>query len=186
MIEIKNILVTGDINIGKSTLINQVIEKLDLKVNGFRTLPYYIDKKRIGFYIEDIHDPLKTSKDRQKEQMIGEIIGYKKVKPFDQTFNTTGVKVLEESLNQNGIILMDELGIIESNSLPFQQMVMACLDSDKLVICSIRDDQSQFLDAVRNHEKSILFSINEKNRDEIFESVMEFMIKLLNLGGESC
>lgn len=179
-------MVTGDINIGKSTLINQVIDQLDLEINGFRTLPYYIDKKRVGFYIEDIHDSVKNSKDRQKEQMIGEIIGYKKVKPFNRTFNSLGVEILQESLKKDGIVLMDELGIIESKALPFQQMVMQCLNSDKLVICSIRDEQSQFLDAVRNHDESILYSIDDKNRDGMYESVVEMISRLLNLGGKSC
>lgn len=175
-------MITGDINIGKSTLINQVIDELDIEINGFRTLPYFVGERRVGFYIEDVHDSIENFKDRQKEQIIGEIIGYKKLKPFNQIFNSIGVKILKESLNNDGIILMDELGIIESNAFPFQKMVMECLDSDKLIVCSIRDDQSKFLDAVREHKDSLLFSIDEENRAEIYKSVMEVMVKLLNLG----
>ena len=51
----KNILLTGEIQIGKSTIINKIIEKYFKKklIVGFKTLPFYQDGKIKGYYIED-------------------------------------------------------------------------------------------------------------------------------------
>jgi|GEM_PF-4013534 nucleoside-triphosphatase len=51
----KNIFLTGEINIGKTTVINSIIQKLNLdkrQITGFYTLPYLSGKKPKGFYIE--------------------------------------------------------------------------------------------------------------------------------------
>ena len=49
-----NIFVTGDLHVGKSTLIQRVLNNLPLvKILGFKTSRYFQNKKLAGFYLED-------------------------------------------------------------------------------------------------------------------------------------
>ena len=166
-----NILITGKINSGKSTLINRILEINNFEVKGFRSNPFFEGSERTGFYICPADLKQEWSQAEKERHMIGRILGYKQVKPSTEIFETLGVDYLKEACDGESIILMDELGIIEKEAYAFQRTVMECLDSRQLVICSIRDEQSEFLDQVRAHRSSLLFRVDENNRNALVEKV---------------
>jgi nucleoside-triphosphatase len=176
---INNILITGKINSGKSTLINRIIEINDLSVKGFRTEPFYEEGERVGFFICPADLESELNQIQKEEYLIGRIIGYKQVKPYTENFEKWGVEYLKKACGGSCVILMDELGIIEKEAYQFQEAVMKCLDSSQLTICSIRDEESPFLDRVRAHGSVQLFSVNEHNRNDLVESVNRLIEKYL-------
>ena len=90
--------------------------------------------------------------------MIGRIIGYKNVEPCNDVFENYGVFLLEKSLETDVIIIMDEIGTIEKNAVDFKNKIMECLDDSKhLVIASIRDEDEEFLNAIKNHGNCSFF-----------------------------
>jgi len=56
-------------------------------------------------------------------------------------FEKTGVSALEHALKYGEVILMDELGFLESTAVNFKNMVFKVLESDKLVFCVIKQSQ---------------------------------------------
>ena len=172
---INNILITGQINSGKSTLINRIIEINGLSVKGFRSEPFFEHDERVGFYICPANLKSEWSQVDKEENLIGRIIGYKQVEPYTEIFEKNGVNYLNAAKDGKSVILMDELGIIEKKAYRFQEKVMECLDSSQLVICSIRDEKSPFLDRVRAHKGALLYSVNENNRNDLVDSVTRFI-----------
>ena len=168
-----NILITGEIKSGKSTLIDMLLQRIGLKPLGFRTLPYFEEGKRVGFYMIAADEEPFQDKNVQESHLIGRIVGYKKIDSCVQTFNDYGVKLMQKAVSSDRIILMDELGIIENDAIEFQEMVMKCLDSESIVIASIRDDHSPFLDQVRAHKRAHLYTVDASNKDHLIEEILK-------------
>ena len=49
-----NIFLTGDIQVGKSTIISRLLKSNDIHYAGFNTLRYYEHAHLAGFYMESI------------------------------------------------------------------------------------------------------------------------------------
>jgi len=48
------VLLTGEIQVGKTTIINRLLEELQLTPSGFRTLRQIIAGKQVGFVMKDL------------------------------------------------------------------------------------------------------------------------------------
>ena len=152
---------------------------MKLKVQGFKTLPLFEDGKRIGFYIREYPLDNNLSDVEMKNQMIGKIIGYKKVEPYNDVFENYGVSLLDKGLKRDAIILMDEIGTIEKSAGSFKNKIMDCLnDSNHIVIASIRDEDEEFLNAVKNHSDSSFYYITNENREIKYSEIKEEIMKM--------
>lgn len=184
---LKNIFLTGDINAGKSTIINKVINMLEKEgqvFSGFKTLPYLEENKQIGFYIESV----KGMSDEKNilERMIGKCIGYRKAIGITDTFERLGVKILKESFeSQNTIIIMDELGILEKDAFTFQKLVHSTLSSKQMVLGVLKLKSHPFLNSIRNRRDVEVIEVNPKNRDNLPLYIYK-KIKSICRKGEQC
>ncbi|BCZ44740.1 hypothetical protein psyc5s11_08070 [Clostridium gelidum] len=88
--KIKNVFLTGLIKCGKSTLINNILDKLNKSYSGYRTLPYYINNVQQGFYIEGCMENENICK-----PISVKIEDYKMI-PIVETFEIIGVNIIEE------------------------------------------------------------------------------------------
>lgn len=150
-----------------------------MEVQGFKTLPLVEDGERVGFYIQEYPIDIDLSDIEKKNQMIGRIISYKNVMPYNDVFENYGVYLLEKSLQRNGIILMDEIGTIEKNAYSFKNKIMECInDSYHVVIASIRGEDEEFLNAVKNHSDSSFYYITSENREIKYSEIKKEIIKM--------
>lgn len=142
-------------------------------------MPLFEDERRIGFYIQEYPSDNNLSDVEMKNQMIGRIIGYKKVETYNDVFENYGVSLLEKGLKKDAIILMDEIGTIEKNAGSFKDKIMDCLnDSNHIVIASIRDEDEEFLNAVKNHSDGSFYYITSENREIKYSEIKKEIIKL--------
>ncbi len=160
-----NFFITGDLHVGKSTLINRILDDFSFSdIAGFRTSRYYRDKKLEGFYIEDIRSEYENPKDK----FIGRCINKDNWISIPSTFDDYGVEILKRSLEMNPrLIIMDELGFFENEADIFQKMVLRVLDSEIPVLGVLKQKQTTFLDIIRNRKDVNLITISPDNRDEM-------------------
>jgi len=86
---------------------------------------------------------------------------------------------LLENAPADGVILLDELGPMETRSPVFCEAVMRCLNGDKPVVAAVRDIDTCFLNAVRTHPKAQCFFLTRTNRQELLASAAEYLAKQL-------
>lgn len=166
---VTNIFITGEKGIGKSSLINEVIQSLNLSPVGFRTLPYFIEGKKKGFYIAGLVE----IDEEENNKPISVQTGPCSCIPITYTFDTLGTQILSKSLNhQNKIILMDELGILEISSEDFVSKVEACLNSNKLVIGVLKKVNALFIKNIINRRDTIVLELTTDNRTVIHEQMI--------------
>ncbi len=94
-------------------------------------------------------------------------------------FENYGVSLLDKGLKRDAIILMDEIGTIEKSAGSFKNKIMDCLnDSNHIVIASIRDEDEEFLNAVKNHSDSSFYYITNENREIKYSEIKEEIMKM--------
>lgn len=176
-----HIFLTGPQDVGKTTVINKVLAKLEkqhsdkpLIVKGFRS-----------FWGEDFA-PRKSyayiaHADCEFADLGAAAIALRDTSTWDmeiypQTFDNIGVGILEYSKDAD-LILMDELGFMESEALDFRQKVMDVLDGNIPVIGVLKQDteffkDSPFLNGIRAHDKVCEIKVSVDNRDDLVEELV--------------
>ena len=170
---IKNIFITGPIHIGKSTIINRVIDRLpDLRIGGFRTLPIYKDNKRGGFIFNSLLNG------------TGKIFAHVDLKSNDRydiynfnyrVFEEVGVSTLQTALLESDVILMDEIGVMEEQAEKFRQMIVKCCDSPCFVFGAFQERATWFLKMLKERVDTKIFVIDNDNRNSIFNQIISLI-----------
>lgn len=165
-------LIVGARGAGKSTLIGRVLDAIDRPVCGFET-------KKEDFLADALRgSPVYIYNARQKHvQTPDNLVGYCKNHRFEsaaEVFDRFAPK-LREPVPEGGIVLLDELGFMESQAEQFCAAVLELLDGDVPVIAAVKDKDTPFLEAVRNHPNAKCFYITEENRDALFPRVLDFV-----------
>ena len=166
----RHILITGNVGIGKSTLIQKLLSSFSGPVYGFITLkmaeagadtwPFYMfpaalpAEKRIG----------------SEENLLGIRGAVKEHHP--EIFDSLGVRLIREA-HPDGVILMDELGFMESEAKDFQCAVLDALRGAIPVIASVKNKPGVgFLDAVFTSENAVTYTVTRENRDILPEQII--------------
>ncbi len=164
----KNILLTGNPGVGKTTIIKRVVSGLKNK-GGFFTEEIKEEGKRIGFRIVTIDGKQGILAYKEKgEFMIGKY--------------SVNIKDLEEiaceavfsTIREKEIVIIDEIGKMEILSSRFREVVMEALDSPKIVIGVIHRENSGFFKKIKERKDVELIEVRFDNRDHIEKKLKEF------------
>ncbi|MGL6197375.1 MAG: nucleoside-triphosphatase [Lachnospiraceae bacterium] len=165
-------LIVGARGVGKSTLIRRVLEKIDRPVFGFETRKeeHLADEKQGSpIYIYEAGKPHILTDEN--------LVGYSRNKQPEtnkKSFDRFTQKLLAQKA-KSGMIVMDELGFMESASEIFCAAVMSLLDGDVPVIAAVKDMDTPFLKAVRSHPNCQCFYINLGNREALCSELVDFL-----------
>ena len=174
-----HVLIVGGRGVGKSTLIRRVLEELNRPIFGFETKKETLlseNEKGSPVYIYDVGAPRKQTSEN--------LVGWCKDKCFvtmREAFDRYASK-LHPPVPEGHIVLMDEIGFMESFSEDFCRAVLALLDGSAPVIAAVKNKDFPFLEAVRSHPNCRCFHITEENRDALYTEVLAFM--KANLGAQ--
>ena len=169
----KHIFLTGEIQVGKSTIINKICTELSLAPQGFKTIAINCGESGADYlYIlpYNLSEPMESDKPFAKRNR-----NERKREGFPEVFDELGVKILRESMiNQDtNIMVMDELGFFENEAYAFQNEIIKCLDGTIPILGVIKPHRTEFLDRVRSHNNVEIIEVTLENRDDIYISVLE-------------
>ncbi|MHC1748385.1 MAG: nucleoside-triphosphatase [Cellulosilyticaceae bacterium] len=165
----KHIFVTGERGVGKSTLIQTVLNYLNLNPSGFFTVKGK-DDNGVYLYEAQNQNPIFNAKNR-----IGMRQPERGFEAFPKVFDTLGVDILNKS-QQGDIIVMDELGVMENNAALFCQTVLNLLEDEKPILGVIKLSDTAFLESIKNHPNTTVFVVTASNRESVLAEVIKLMI----------
>jgi len=178
---IKNILITGNPGVGKTTLIKNIISKCNISAKGFYTSEVRdSDGKRWGFKI--------ISLDGEEGIMASvEIVSKYRVSRYGvdvDAIDRVGVTAVKEAINNSDFIVIDEIGRMELFSKKFQGVAMEALDSPKIVFGTITAKDTAFTKKIKERQDTKIITLTRPNFIEI-ETYLERLISKMSKGGNA-
>jgi nucleoside-triphosphatase len=164
----KNIILTGEPGVGKSTLLIKIVEEVEAMkpgiCHGFYTQEIKRYGKRVGFKMAgtviahvDSESEIRVSRygvetNRISNIALGEIIMIPK--------------------EAGRILYLDEIGQMQLNSEIFKTLVKRYLDSKCICIATLTAVyHSQFTRAVRNRKDIMVINVTPGNREELLSTI---------------
>ena len=170
------LFVTGQRNIGKTTLIKTIQDVFWKETTGFSTKEFFVDNKRAGFYLTHMNIPDIPTEDRIIATMD------KNFRPIirEQTFEAYGVKLCKKLQNSNKkICMIDEIGTFEQYCEGYKQELQHTLNIEgKIIIATIRQQDNIFLNELKEGKEVV--TLTKENRDTITQCMIERIRKELN------
>lgn len=162
----RHIIICGERQVGKSTLIEKLRTEISVPVYGVITK--IMRRREDGFHEIYMFSPSDTERKLSDENHLADCDSVNRtVSPV--LFETLGVELLR-ARKPDGIVILDELGFMEARSEHFCREVMDILDGEIPVIAAVKKGFADidFLNHVKNHPKADLYIIDSGNRDELY------------------
>jgi nucleoside-triphosphatase len=141
-------------------------------LHGFITKRLLLDgADHHGVYIMPAADPWNATGQMQQLASI------KENRTFEvnlDAFDVFGVKLL--TCGQNGLIVMDELGFLESNANRFNHLILELLEGDTPILGVIKTIKTPFLDQIRANNKVSVIEVTEANRDQLYPELLRVIL----------
>lgn len=165
-------MIVGANGTGKSTLIRHVLQALSVPIFGFETV------KEDSLEEPDLGSPIYIYEaGKEHIQTSKNLVGYchkQKSSAIPTGFDHFAPLLLCPPPDRH-LIMMDEIGFMESKSELFCQAILSVLDGDIPVIAAVRDKNVPFLETVRSHPKAHVFRITQENRLSLYDELLDFM-----------
>ncbi len=168
----KNIFLTGKKHIGKSTLIQNVLDGLNVSIGGYVTERIIKGNKK-SYIVRSLYD----NKESYCIANIDIVNCSREI--FMDSFDVGIVSILEKSFKNSDIIVLDELGFFENDSQKFKYKIYELLDSDRIVFGVIKDHDCEFLNNIRKRNDILLIKITKENREEILNKLIKIINNLI-------
>ena len=164
--EARHLFLTGARQVGKSTLLRQLIEEEGLVCAGFETQAFCLNGERRGFTLHGRVDLPPYENDCVCCVRVGE----RRSVPVLPVFEENGVTILRRSLESaEPFLLMDELGRLERQADGFIRQVFACLDSSKRVLGVLQQCAAPHIQAIAAREDVQVVTVTPENRDALID-----------------
>lgn len=169
---VKHILITGEVQVGKSTLLRRFLSRHpDWKVGGFRTVTLWQDEvKGVG----TVH-LLPAVGGKCCPENACAIRENRTARAIPGAFDRLGAALLIPG--RYDVLLMDELGVLEKDAPAFRKAVLDALHGEIPVYGVIKPKRSAFLDEIRSCPSVQLIELHAEDRESAWE-------RLLTLAGE--
>lgn len=169
----KNIFITGERGIGKSTLLEKIIKNVDCSIGGFIQEKIFTDKTTC-FNVVSLYN-LKDSYTigiyhREKDVLYSDM----------NVFNIISKNILLKSLGDRKLIILDELGFMEENSPLFKDTIIKILNCDIPVLGVLKECDTNFIQQIKMREDVNVIRINENNRNSMEDKILH-MLKINNV-----
>ena len=172
----QHIIICGERQVGKSTLVERLLKEINLPVYGVITKS--MKQREDGYH--EIYMFRASDKERipRDENFLADCNSIDR-HVNKEIFETLGVQYLSEA-KDDGIIVMDELGFMEADCERFTSAVLNRFDGDIPVIATVKSThpEVEFLNRVRSHPKAELYMITKENRDELYEQLLPIVRSL--------
>lgn len=171
-----NLLITGLPGVGKSSLINKIIEEArsrNLAVGGILTPEVRSDvrgkKMRIGFLIINL---LTREQDFLAKVGVKSRYRVSKYGVIKENIENIGVRAIRQAVEEADLIIIDEIGKMELFASEFVVAVREAFDSSKPVLGTIgKNVQHSFVDEIKKRRDIEILNLTRNNRDEIYQKL---------------
>lgn len=165
-----HLFLTGEVQVGKSTLIRRLLAAHpDWRLGGFQTVTRWAGRRG------SVH--LIPARAEMEACTTDNCVGFRDVeimRPVSrpEVFDRIGPGLLRPE--QADLLLMDELGTMERQAEVFCGAVLGALDGDLPVLGVVKSRSSALLDAVRAHPRVRVVTVTRENREGLLKTLEDW------------
>lgn len=168
-------LIVGNHRVPRAAFVDRLLRELHPcpPLYGYRTVkePAPVgEREPIYLY------PAAGERRRSKENLLGWCRNQQS-EAYPEVFEQWAFLI--EEARPDGLLLLDEIGPMESRSPRFSAAVLRALAGDVPVLAVVRDKDTPFLKRVRNHPQARAFVLTEENEEDLFPRVLDFLRRQL-------
>lgn len=170
-------VIVGEPGVGKSSLVQRVVQELSLPVWGLVTRKGdTLEEEAGGFpvYLQHLR-----GYGQEGERKLVAYCNRKQLEVRKEAFDDVA-PLLSQPVPASHLVLLDELGVLERVSESFCAAVLGLLNRNQVGIIALKHKDAAFLNQVRGHQYCRCFHLSLENREEVFLQVLDFMQKELN------
>ncbi len=170
----RNLLLTGVPGSGKTTAILEILRRLpDVKAGGFFTAEIRSEAGRVGFKLITLDGREETLAhlDFPGRDRVG------RYKVNTAVLDTLAVDTIHRAMAECALVVVDEIGPLETLSRKVKLAVAEALDGDKPVLGTIARARGPFMDVVRARPDLTLLEVRRDNQDQIIAQAVEWLKK---------
>jgi nucleoside-triphosphatase len=170
---IKNLLLTGIPRIGKTTIIQSVIKKINQDCAGFFTQESKEKNQRAGFRLMtlDENDCILAHTNIKSTYRVG------KYRVNLECIEKIGVTSILDGIKRKQIIIIDEIGKMELFSKKFKDAVIKALDSNCPVLGTILFRRHPFCDKIKRRKDAQIIEVTKENRNALPEKILHELLQ---------
>ena len=165
-------VIVGGQGVGKTSLIQRVVDEVKLPVWGLATQKGEIlSEEAAGFpvYLQQV-----GGSGQAGERRLAAYCNRRRIEVRKDAFDDFA-SLLRKPVPAGHLVLLDELGILENVSPAFCAAVLDLLGRPLVGIVAAKHKESPFLDHVRGHENCRCFRLAQDNREDLYLQVVEFI-----------
>ncbi|NLM20911.1 MAG: nucleotide kinase [Peptococcaceae bacterium] len=168
-----HIFLTGEIQVGKSTVIAKTLALLDITPGGFRTYfgPDRKSPNKLLYMNSASEAPV-----YKRENAVAIFSENKPPQPLTEKFDLFGSELIRTARQNSKLILMDECGSLEREAFLFQKTVLETLGYETPILGVIKLDSFGWTEQIKQHPKVKLISVTVENRDTL-PTILAKMLK---------
>ncbi len=163
----KNIFLTGKPGVGKTTIIKEILDKLERSAGGIFTPELIEDGNRVGFRLVEVQgsdEGILASVNQKKGPQVS------KYKVNLDDLDKFSRKIEGAIEGDEEIIVIDEIGKMEMYSNKFKEVLKKAINSDKLLLATLHRSL-----VIRYGNKGNMFKVTEDNRDELPSEILKLI-----------
>ncbi len=165
---VKKLFLTGLPGIGKTTVIQKILERLSLPATGFFTREIREGNQRIGFSIVTLDE---------KEGVLAHvrIKGRQRVGRYTVNLDDLQRVAVPAMTPQSPseLIVIDEVGKMECFSESFREALVAALDGPNPILGTIAAKGTSFIESIKSRDDVTILEVNCHNRDELPHELLQ-------------
>jgi nucleoside-triphosphatase len=167
----KNLVVAGKPGVGKTTLIKETVWPYRSQVAGFYTEELVEDRQRLGFKLKSFagEEGVLASKHRAGPPRVGKYgvdLG---------VLERIGVAELRRAAEGGRMVVIDEIGSMETLSTEFRSVVLELFAGPKPVLATIRFGAQPFTDEVKALPETEVKALTRENYREVRDEVRSWI-----------
>lgn len=169
------VLLTGRPGCGKTTIVRQIVARLQVPTGGFYTEEVRDKGHRRGFRIITFHGQEATLADvdlksRYRVSRYGVNL---------ESLDTVAVPALESALADAHLIVMDEIGKMEIFSQRFRHAVAEALASGRPVLGTVMLTPHPWVDSIKAMSIVRVLKVTPENRAQVRQAALQLLLRCL-------
>lgn len=163
-----HIFLTGEKQVGKSTLVRRLIQSTERKVCGLKSVSIFENGDRNVY----LFPAAETNLTSENGVLGGVCRNHHVVERHPENFDKYGVSLLSE-IPSGSLVVIDEIGNMEAEAKLYSKAIVEILERKDILVLGVvqKMARTELAQSIREHKGIRLFEVTPENRETLYGTI---------------